>query len=166
MSHVPAYVYLILAVLLYLGIASCYPRRLHPARLVIMPAVLLLLGFRSFLALFPTPTFPDLAAALAGGALGFSLGWYRAGRWRVMTDRAARRIAIPGDPAMLAILLGSFAFQFALRYGMAAGAAWVAAPGVQPLAAALWAWFAGLAAGSSTNLMTRYRGPPAAAAAT
>jgi hypothetical protein len=162
-SNVPAYVYLILALLIWLGISRCYPRRMHPARLLIAPAVLLGLGLNGFFGLFPAPLAIDLLTAGAGGVLGFGLGWWRTGRWPVAVDRTAQRIAVPGDPAMLAILLGSFAFQFALRYGMASGAGWATEAFVQPLAAAVAAWFAGLAAGSGARLLARYCAAPAAA---
>jgi len=64
---------------------------------------------------------------------------------------------VPGDIMMFAIILGSFAFEFTLHYGIESHAAWVAIWPVQPIAAGVWAWFLGMTAGRNVNLALRYR---------
>ena len=111
MSHIPTYVYILFLVLLWMGVSRCYPRTIRVERLLILPALMIVLGVRGFLGLFPAPTFVDLAAALAGGAIGLAMGWRHAGRWPIRIDRSAQTIAIPGDVMMLAIILGVFVFR-------------------------------------------------------
>ncbi|SDR60632.1 hypothetical protein SAMN05444161_7669 [Rhizobiales bacterium GAS191] len=156
MSHIPTYVYVLFLALLWLGVTRCFPRNIRVARLLVLPALMVVLGIRGFFGLFPTPTLVDLVAALAGGAIGAAFGWHHVRRWVLRVDRAARMITVPGDVMMLAIILGTFAFEFALHYGVQAQAAWFTASPVEPLAAAIWSWFAGMSAGRNLNLAMRY----------
>lgn len=156
MSHIPTYVYILFLVLLWMGVSRCYPRTIRVERLLILPALMIVLGVRGFLGLFPAPTFVDLTAALAGGAIGLAMGWRHAGRWPIGIDRSAQTIAIPGDVMMLAIILGVFVFEFIVHYGVESHADWAAALPIETLAAALSTWFAGMSAGRNANLALRY----------
>ncbi|WP_158818634.1 DUF6622 family protein [Methylocapsa sp. S129] len=156
MSHIPAYVYVLFLALLWMGVARCYPRTIRVERLLILPALMVVLGVRGFFGLFPAPVLADLAAALAGGAIGLAIGWRHAGRWAIGIDRSAQTIATPGDVMMLAIILGAFVFEFVLHYGVESHAGWTEVLPIELLAAALSAWFAGMSIGRNGNLALRY----------
>ena len=157
MSHIPVYVYFIFIALLWVGVTRCFRRTIRIRRLLIMPLLFAALGFRGFFGLFQHPVDRDILAALLGLAIGLALGWHHARRWTIAIDRQAGQITVPGDIMMFAIILGSFAFEFTLHYGIESRASWVAVWPVQPIAAGVWAWFLGMTAGRNVNLALRYR---------
>jgi hypothetical protein len=156
MSQIPTYAYVLFLVLLWTGVNRCFPRTIRVERLLLLPTLMTVLGIRGFSGLFPTPALVDLFAALAGGALGLAFGWHHVRRWGLRIDRGARTITVPGDVMMLVIILGTFAFEFALHYGVQAHASWAVALPIEPLAAAIWTWFIGMSAGRNLNLVMRY----------
>lgn len=162
MSHVPLYVYLLAALLVWMGVARCFPRTVRIERLIVMPALMTVLALRGYLGLFPAAGPAVVGAGAAGAALGLGLGWHHVRRWHVTVDHAARTIAVPGDVMMLVIILASFGFEFALHYGVESRAGWAAAAVTAPLAAAVSALFVGMSAGRNANLACRFAGPPAA----
>ena len=157
MSHIPTYAYILFLVLLWMGIARCFPRTVRLERLLFMPALIAVLSLRGFLGLFPAPMAKDLLAALVGGFLGIAMGWRHVRHWTLTIDRATRRITMPGDVMMLAVIMGTFAFEFALHYGIEAQAHWAAVLPTELLSAAVWAWFVGMSAGRNLNIARRYR---------
>ena len=156
MSHIPPYVYVLFLVLLWMGIARSFPRTIRVERLLIMPALMAILGVRSFFALFPAPGGPDLLAALAGAAVGLAIGYRHVERWETGVDRTARTISLPGDVMMLVVILATFAFEFALHYGVESHANWAAGFGFSLVAAAIWCLFVGMSAGRNLNLALRF----------
>ncbi len=90
------------------------------------------------------------------------MGWHHARGWEVRVEPGTRRLHVPGDVLMLFILLGAFVFEFMLHYALATHARWIASPQTQPIAAAIWAWLAGMSAGRNANLGVRYRRAAAA----
>lgn len=157
MSHVPTYVYVLLAVLLWMGIARCFPRTIRVERLFIMPILMATLGLRGFLGLFPLPGAADLATALIGVTVGLFIGWHHVRRWNVRIDKPARSVELPGDIMMLVIILVTFGFEFVLHFGVEAHAGWALAEATAPLAAAVWGAFVGMSAGRNLNIAMRYR---------
>jgi len=156
MSHIPTYVFILFLVLAWMGISRCFPRSIRVERLAILPVLMVVLGVRGFSGLFGLPSVVDLAAAVVGGAVGLAMGWRHVRRWRIRVDRRARSLSIPGDIMMLAIIMGTFAFEFALHYGFEARAGWATASPVEPLAAAIWSWFICMSAGRNLNLAMRF----------
>lgn len=162
MSHIPLYVYPLAALLVWIGIARCFPRTIRIERLMVMPALMAVLGLRGYLGLFPAAGFVVAAAAMLGAAVGLALGWRHVRGWQVEVDRAARTISLPGDVMMLVIVLASFGFEVVLHYGVESHAGWAAAAMAAPLAAAISALFVGMSAGRNANLACRFAGLAAA----
>jgi hypothetical protein len=156
MSHVPAYVYVLFLALLWMGVARCFPRTIRVERLLIMPALMTVLGVRGFVSLFHGPDNADLFAAVLGAAIGLAIGYRHVRRWAVRIDRSARTIAVPGDVMMLVIILATFAFEFALHYGIDSAAAWAGSALVPPVSAAVWSLFVGMSAGRNAKLALRF----------
>lgn len=161
MSHIPSYVYVVFLVLLWMGIARCFPRTIRVERLFIMPALMALLGVRSFFGLFPSAGAIDLLAAIGGAAAGLAVGYRHVQHWDTAIDRGARTISLPGDVMMLVVILATFAFEFALHYGVESGAGWAVGPAFPLVAAAVWCLFVGMSAGRNLNLALRFYRPSA-----
>jgi hypothetical protein len=156
MSHVPVYVYVLFVVLLWMGLARCFPRTIRVERLMVMPVLMAVLGIRSFLGLFPTVGLPALAAGLAGLVFGATIGSWHVRRWKIEINRQTRSIALPGDVAMLGLIMATFVFEFLLHYGIEAHAAWSASSATPSIAAAIWGLLIGMSLGRNMLLGRRY----------
>lgn len=157
LQQIPIYVYVLFVVLMGVGVARCFPRSIRVERLALLPALIVVLGVRAFLQLFPSPGMNDLAAATAGLAAGMLMGWHHARGWAVQLEPERRRLTVPGDVLMLGIILSAFGFEFVLHFAIAIHAAWIESPLAQPVAAGIWAWLGGMTAGRNANLGSRYR---------
>ncbi len=158
MSHIPAYVYFIFIGLLWIGIRQCFQRTIRFRRLLITPIIFTALGLHGFFGLFSIPTDIDIGTAVLGLSTGLAFGWHHARSWNVIVNKQVRLITVPGDVMMLVIILSSFAFEFALHYGIESHASWVTTWPIQPIAAGVWAWFLGMSAGRNINLAARFHG--------
>ena len=156
MSHVPLYVYVLFLVLLWMGVARCYPRIIRVERLLIMPALMLVLGARGYLELFSSVGLFDLLAGIVGSVIGLGVGIYHVRTWTIAADRAKHTISLPGDAMMLVVILATFFFEFALHYAIESGAVSARNPMLSIVAAALWTLFIGMSAGRNLNLAIRY----------
>ncbi|WP_309547179.1 DUF6622 family protein [Rhizobium rhizogenes] len=160
MPHIPAYVYGLFLLLLWMGVSRCLPRTIRVERLVIMPVIMTILSVRGFEGLFSQASVLDLAFAAAGLCVGMTIGWRHVSAWKIEVDRAKRSLSLPGDIMMLVIILTTFAFEFLLHVGAEMHAAWFSAPAVPPLAAAVWVGFTGMSLGRSLHLLSRYVNVP------
>jgi hypothetical protein len=156
LQHIPAYVYVLFILLVWLGVSRCFPRSMRVERLGIMPSLIVALAVRAFLQLFPQPGITGLAGAAMGMASGILLGWYHARSWVVKVEPEKRRLTVPGDVLILGIILGAFVFEFVLHFAAATHAVWMDSSFVQPVAAFIWAWLAGMTVGRNANLGMRY----------
>ena len=156
LQHIPAYVYVLFILLVWLGVSRCFPRSMRVERLGIMPALIVALAVRAFLQLFPQPDITSLAGAAMGMVIGILLGWYHARGWVVKVEPERRRLTVPGDVLILVIILSAFVFEFVLHFAAATRAGWMESSVVQPAAAFIWAWLAGMTVGRNANLGLRY----------
>jgi len=157
MSHVPLYAYALFLILLRVGISRCFPRTIRVERLLTMPILMLALGIHGFFSLFSSPNATDLLAGACGLALGSVVGYLHARGWNIVVDGAKRRISVPGDVLMLAVILATFVFEFALHYAIESNTVPATTPLLPPLAAAVWALFLGMTAGRNFSLASRFR---------
>ncbi|MGI4812871.1 MAG: hypothetical protein ACRYG5_06950 [Janthinobacterium lividum] len=165
MSHIPLYVYLLFALVLWLGFKRCVARTVRIERMAVLPVLVLILAVRGFLELFSRPSTPDLTAAVVGIAFGFFIGWHHVSRWRLAIDRSKRNITVPGDVLMFGVILATFCFEFVVHYGVATHASWAATLAVEPISAFVWSGFVGMSIGRNAHLLVRYLQTPAASAA-
>jgi MFS-type transporter involved in bile tolerance (Atg22 family) len=156
MSHIPFSVFIIFALLVWVGIRYCFPRRMRIERLLLMPGLMLFAGIHGFIGLFPTITSLDIGAAVVGGLLGMFVGQFHVGRWAITVDRSKRVITVPGDILMLIIIFLIFGFEFGLHYGVESQAAWSRSADLAPMAALIWSLFIGMSAGRNLSLARRY----------
>ena len=157
MFHIPAYVYVLLCVLIYLGARRCFPRTVRPERTLVFPFVFLGLGTASLHRLFPDANLAAQGAALIALALGAALGWLHASRWRLRFDATqdGLMVRLPGDPALLVTLLLSFCVDFAQHYALAAHLPGSETYSFEFLSFAIWGVLGGMALGRSLNVLLR-----------
>lgn len=159
MSHIPTYVFFIFAALVWIGVKRMSPREVTPERLLVMPAIFAGLGLHGFLGIFPQAGLTALIGAGIGALAGLGAGWLQGARYTLGFDPQSRRIAMPGDPLMLGLILAIFAFEFVLHAAATTRAPWLANAFTPPLAAAIWAALAAISAGRNLNIARRYNDP-------
>jgi len=121
--HTPAWVWVLLAALVALGVAQSRPRAVHPLQLLALPLALLGLGLSSLLPAFVS--LPVLAAVWAG-ALGLGL---RAGLWLPVAsttrwDGARKRLHLAGSWLPLVVILVIFSLRYTAAVSLALHPAW------------------------------------------
>ncbi len=155
MSHVPGYVFVILAVLIYIGVKRCLPRTVKPERLLLFPLFIVGSGLNSMLGLFPHAGVLEWGAALLVGLAGLAAGWHHARRWTLSFSPDGSQVRLPGDPGLLIIILLTFGFEFVLHFAIAAHISWVNSALFVPAALAVWGFLAGMPAGRALNVLVR-----------
>jgi hypothetical protein len=134
--HTPLWVWALLAALLMLGLSQLRARRVTPARLLILPGALLLLGLFSTATSFmpPWPALGAWAIALAAGcAFGARLSAPAGAAW----DAHGRTLHLPGSWLPLLIIVALFGLRYAGGVALVLHPGWRSAPGVAlPIAAA------------------------------
>jgi hypothetical protein len=157
MHSIPAYVYVLFCVLVYLGVRRCFPRTMRPERLLVFPLVFLALGAASLNRSFPGGDLSMDMLAVAALTMGAGLGWIQAARWRLQFHftRRSMKVRVPGDPSLLVTLLLSFVIKFAQQYAMATHAAWGTTHTFQITLFAAWGALAGMPLGRAINVVLR-----------
>jgi hypothetical protein len=155
MSHIPGYVFVILAVLIYIGVKRCLPRTVRPERLVLFPLLIVGSGLHSMEGLFPSAGVIAWGAAVGAGLIGLAAGWHHAQRWSLSFSADGSQVRLPGDPGLLIIILFTFGFEFVLHFAIAAHLPWVASALFVPSALAIWGFLAGMPTGRALNVLVR-----------
>ncbi len=114
-SHTPVWVWPLLALLIWLGIAAMRTRSIRVARLIVLPVVFLGLSIAGLFT-SPLPLIEAIGIWLAGLALGSLLGRLIAPRAGVTIDRANRRLTVPGSVVPLILILVIFIGRYAAGY--------------------------------------------------
>lgn len=157
---IPVYVPILFIVLVVIGISRCFPRKMRISRLIFTLLLLLFAAIVGLTTTVRTPSPAAIAAGIAGGSLGLFLGWHHVRRWTLQIDRAAGTILVPGDPLILIIFMSVFAFKFAVNFGIAVHADWVASPYVAPIVTGVWCLFFGMTLGRNGHIAQRYYAAP------
>jgi hypothetical protein len=151
LRRTPAWVWALLAGLLALGLSQWRERRVAPARLFILPGVLLALGLVS-----TTQSFDARGAALATWAMALAAAASFAhrlppaagARW----DAVAQRLVLPGSALPLVVILAVFGLRYAGSVALALHPAWRADLGVALPMAATYGAISGLLLGRAIGL--------------
>lgn len=152
--HTPAWVWLLLAALLALGVWQMQTRQVKRARLWVLPLVLGGLGL-SATAMSFRPATPALAAWALALALGVTLGRRlpppAGARW----DTAGRTLLLPGSIGPLLLIVTIFMLRYTSSVALALHPAWREAPGVALPLAAVYGAIGGLLLGRTLGLLPR-----------
>ncbi|WP_153102081.1 hypothetical protein [Paraburkholderia hayleyella] len=156
MSHIPPYGVILFGVLLYLGIKRCYARSVRPAQLFVLPLAMAVSGALSLPHLFPAAGWQSGLVLLLALLAGLLAGWAHAARWTLAMDVTRSRVRIPGDPALLGMILLTFALGYVIHYQVEAHGAWAASSLFAPFSLAAWGVLGGMALGRALNVLMRY----------
>lgn len=160
-AHTPAYVWGILAFLVYRGVAASRDRSVGLRSVFILPAVMLALGLQSTAGGFGLVS-PAGAAWLAGLAAGIAL----AGRHSasgLAFDRAAGKVQLPGNWWPMALMMAVFAGKFAVAVALAAQPALRASLAFALPACAAFGMLSGAFMARPLRIAAALRAAPAAA---
>jgi hypothetical protein len=117
-THTPLYVWAILGLLVWRGLAASRAREVSVRALCILPLLMIGLGLQGILSGFGA----DRAAPLlwaAGLAAGVALGWASAARTRFVPDPARGVVHQPGSWLPLALMMAIFCMKYAVAVALA-----------------------------------------------
>jgi hypothetical protein len=106
LSHTPIYVWAILAFLVWRGVNALREREITARKLCIIPLVMLALSLQDIAVKFG-PGAADMAAWLAGAALGALLAW-KFGSARTSPGGMPGSVRVAGSPLPLLMMLAVF----------------------------------------------------------
>jgi len=143
LAHVPAWVWVLLAALIALGVSQTFPRSIALRRATIMPIALIVLSISGV-----TGTFHGEPLALAGWAVGLagavavalSAGAWKGIGWSAQTQR----LLVPGSWWPLAIIMGIFMTKFAVGTTLAIHPSSAADPTFATLVSLAYGAFSGV----------------------
>jgi len=118
LSHTPLWVFLILALGLFLGIRGFFTREAKVATIFILPLVFIGLSLSSLLSIGLGIAMVDTVYGL-GLALGVTLGWYFLTPVPVAIDKAKSSLTIRGSAFILVIFMLNFGLKY--WFGVTAG---------------------------------------------
>jgi uncharacterized protein DUF6622 len=144
LSHTPIWIWLLLAFLLYRGLAALRPREVSPSRVLVIPIVFFIWGLAGLWSAREAAVF-HRAVFLGGVALGAAAGLALASitpapRWTPATGM----LTMPGSAKPLVMICLAFATKYAAAVALAISADAVARGEVWALSASLGGAFAGL----------------------
>ena len=151
LSRTPPWVWLMLAALLALGLSQLRTRRVTPAQLLILPAVLLALGLWTMapgFAALPLVGVLWLTALVGAAQLGRRLQPPRGAVW-LASDK---RLQLPGSVVPLTIIVAIFALRYAAGVAQALHPDWRTLATVQAPMALVFGGLSGLLLGRALAL--------------
>ncbi len=143
LSHTPLWVWLLLAFVLWRGVAMLNPRAVEPRRALVVPAVFLIWGLTGMLSSRGLGF--DLVWFALGGAIGAGLGMALAGFSAPPgLDVERGLLLMPGSFVPLALIVIAFPVKYALAVAIATANGPSQAAYYASLSAAIGGGFAGL----------------------
>jgi hypothetical protein len=152
LRHTPAWVWLLLAALLALGVSQLRTRRVSRRRLWVLPVVLCSLGV-SATAMSFRPATPALAAWATALAAGVMLGRRLRPPADACWDTTGRTLLLPGSAGPLLLMIAIFTLRYASGVALALHPAWREAPHVALPLAALYGAIGGMLFGRTLGLL-------------
>ncbi len=150
--HTPAWVFVLLAALIALGVQQCFARTVSPVRVAVLPVAMVLLaalGVRSAFAAQPWALLAWAGVAAAVLAVMLRRPAPAGMRW----DAAARRFALPGSAVPLLLILAIFITKYAVAVALAVQPGAAASLAVAVGVSALYGVFSGVFAGRALRLL-------------
>ncbi|HEU4776123.1 MAG TPA: DUF6622 family protein [Telluria sp.] len=117
LTHTPIYVWAILALLVYRGIAATREREIGIRKLFIIPLIMLALSLQGIASKFGTGFLP--LAAWAAGAAALTLTIWKFGRPRIAAAAEAGKVRVQGSWAPLAMMMAIFFAKYAVAVTLA-----------------------------------------------
>ena len=166
LTHTPAWVFGLFALLLWLGAKQLSGRRVGLRRTMAMPVVMIALSLYGVLSVFSRQPLAALAWAAAALVVGFVLV-QRGAPAGTRYDLATRSFALRGSAVPLALMMGIFFTKYGVGVQVAMHSALTGDPAFALGVSALYGAFSGAFAGRALRLwklaLRGHRAPVAAA---
>lgn len=107
--HIPPFVWVILAYLLYVGFKALKPRVMSIHRLILIPVALIALKYKVFIS-------PHLWVYILALSVGLAIGYYKVKGDSIQVFKETKSVRIPGSSSLIFILIGIFAVKFYFGY--------------------------------------------------
>lgn len=152
LQHTPAWVWLLLAALVALGLRQAVPHRITLRRMAMLPLAMLALSLWGVASVFGSGT---ALAAWAVGALAAAAVVLRSGSGTKGVHWAAgeQRFVLPGSWLPMALILGIFCVKFGVAVSLALQPALRSAPDFALAASLSYGIFSGCFAGRAVALL-------------
>lgn len=108
-THIPIFVWFILAYLLYVGFSALKPRVISFNRLIFIPLALILLKYKAF-------TSEHVWLYLLTLVVGLLIGFYKVKNDQIEILKEIRSIKIPASYSLIFVLVGLFVLKFYFGY--------------------------------------------------
>lgn len=155
MAYIPAWVYVLFFLLLYIGIKRCYTRVISLGRLALIPAFFIFFGLHSTLQMFGISA-SVLSLLILGAGGGLLIGHYWVRKNPIVADKQNRLIQIPGDVSLLIMLLMIFSIEFFIHYSMDVHLVVVNSAWFKPFAILATGFVAGISIGMNVAYFLKY----------
>ncbi|MFC3909042.1 DUF6622 family protein [Legionella dresdenensis] len=157
--NIPTYVFILFAVLVYMGIKRCFTRVIKVQRLFISPIFFSFFSIRGISELFDLTIF-SLSLLFAGCLIGLFLGFKQVGNRNIRVDRKQKLIEVPGDLSMLFLIFSAFSSEFFIHYLVESESMLATTSTFKIISLIISGLFTGLSAGRAFNYFWRYRTSP------
>ena len=120
LTHTPAWVYFLFALLIWAGIKASKPRVLPLKRILILPAVFIYMSVHTLMTSFAINPF-EVSIWACAILLGAIIGWVEVYRYfqLIKIDKKQHLIKLPGSWATLVLVIIIFASQYYFGYEIA-----------------------------------------------
>lgn len=154
--NIPTYVYILFAVLVYIGIKRCFTRVIKVQRLFISPLFFSIFSIRGISTLFGL-WLSNVSLWLVGCLIGLFLGYMQVKNRNIKADRNQQLIEVPGDLSMLFLIFAAFSSEFIIHYVVESGTTFAATITFKIVSLIVLGLFAGLSAGRAFHYFCKYR---------
>ena len=151
LTHTPAWVFALFALLLWLGATQLTGRRVGLRRTLVMPVVMIGLSLYGVLSAFKDQPLAAAAWAAAALAVGFAVA-QRAAPAGTRYDPVTRSFALPGSAVPLTLMMGIFFTKYAVGVQVALHPALANDAAFALGVSALYGAFSGMFAGRALRL--------------
>lgn len=117
LTHTPTWVYVLFALLIWIGIKASKPRVMPLKKLLILPAIFIYMSTHTLLTSFAIHLF-DVSIWMGAILLGMIIGWFEIFRnhARIRVDKQQNLIQVPGSWMTLALIIIIFASKYYFSY--------------------------------------------------
>jgi hypothetical protein len=152
LSHTPAYVFVVLGLLIVLGLLQTRRRDVSRMRVLVLPAALLVLSLSATVSAFAQPVLA-LAAWSAGFGVAMTLGGRSVAVRQAVWLPATRRFRVPGSWLPLVLIVSLFLLKYTAAVVLALYPSLTSTLGAVLSLSALYGAFAGLFWGRARSLI-------------
>jgi len=118
LSGTPTWVYILFALLIYLGIKASKTRVISVKKLCILPIVFTYMSVHTLLISFAINTI-SVSTWVIATAIGIILGWIQVARYKLEVDKAHFLVKVPGTWSVLILIILIFVTKYYFGFELA-----------------------------------------------